>query len=79
MPHYHFHIAKEQKLVDHSTIELSNAEAAKRHAHRLAGSLTALSQGLGGLRHLGGWYVQVTDERGNMLARCEVKAMVGAR
>jgi hypothetical protein len=79
MPLYHFHIAKGQKLVDPNTIELSNVEAAKHHAYKLAGSLTALSRGLGGLRHLRDWYVQVTDERGKVLARCEVRPMAGAR
>jgi hypothetical protein len=40
--------------------------------------LTLLSRGFG-IRHLHDWYVQVTDHRGNTLARCDVRPIAPAR
>ncbi len=77
MPLFHFRIAKGDKVVDPKGIELPDADAARRHAERLAGGLTLLSRGFG-VRHLRDWYVQVTDERGNTLARCEVRPIPAA-
>ena len=78
MPLYHFRIAKGEKIVDPNGIELPDADAAKRHAERLAGGLTLLSSGFG-IRHLRDWYVQVMDEGGNTLVRYEVRPFVATR
>ena len=72
MPLFHFRIAKGDKIVDPKGIELPDVHAAKRHAELLARGLTVLSSGFG-IRHLRDWCVQVTDQRGNTLAHCEVR------
>jgi hypothetical protein len=78
MPLFHFRIAKGEKTVDPKRVELPDAEAAKEHAERLASGLTLLSNGFG-IRHLRDWHVQVMDERGNALTRCEVRPIAAAR
>ncbi len=72
MPLYHFRMAKGPKIIDHTGIELPDAQAARRHAETLARGLTATSATFGGLRHLLNWRIEVTDERGKTLAHCEV-------
>ena len=72
MPTFYFHLANGRKLLDPRGIDLPDQDAAKRHAERLAGGLTAVSREFGGISHLRDWHVQVTDERGKMLAQCEV-------
>ena len=76
MPTFYFHLANGRKLLDPRGIEFPDPEAAKRHGERLAGGLTAVSHQFGGISHLRDWHVQVTDEKGNMLARCEVPGPV---
>jgi hypothetical protein len=71
MPLYHLYVTKGQKKLDRKVIGLPNAESAKRHAERLANGLTVLSRGFGAT-HLADWHVQVTDEKGNTLARCDL-------
>jgi hypothetical protein len=71
MPHYNIRIAKGRKVVNPVGVELPNREAAKRHAEKRADGLTVLSRGFG-MRHLGDWHVQVLDEYGKIVVRCEV-------
>jgi hypothetical protein len=77
MPFYHFRMAKGPKIIDPNGIDLPDAEAAKRHAEKLADGLTAISAEFSGIRHLLNWRIEVTDQHGKTLAQYEVPHVLG--
>ncbi len=77
MPLYHIHVSKGHKTVDPKASELPDAEAAKRHAERIADGLAAISSGFG-VSHLRDWHVRVTDKNGKRIAQYEVSKVTHA-
>ena len=61
MPRYHFHLSDGQKIMDPTGREFPDPEAAKRHGESLMAGLARVDPQA---------HIRITDEAGDLVARC---------
>jgi hypothetical protein len=69
MPVYHFHVDGGRKMLDPRGIDLPSDDAARHYGQQLADGFKPVALAQQGFIRA---FVEVVDEAGNTLARCEV-------